>query len=256
MKYELLDLGLEHAAIKVIGIGDAGDLAIKNMRNSTVENVEFHSFAEANIKPILGRCHLLFLIADMSESGKTADFFSVAEKAKELEILTISVVTIPSVFDYIAELTKVSDSLILIQNKPDNIINDMQLDIVRCMSDAVTQQSIIGFDFADLKMITKDAGLCAIGIGTAEGENREDRAAQDAVSSLLSSNVSIFQQAYGVLVNISAANMGISEFDTVGNIVHDLALDDVVIKITTTLNQSLGDKIKVTIVVTGVHGII
>jgi len=52
--YEILDLGLEHAAIKVIGIGDAGDLTIKNMQNSTVENVEFHSFSEANINPILG----------------------------------------------------------------------------------------------------------------------------------------------------------------------------------------------------------
>jgi len=255
MKYELLDLGLEHAAIKVIGIGDAGDLAIKNMRNSTVENVEFHSFSEANINPILGRCHLLFLIADMSKSGKSADFFSVAEKAKELEILTISVVTIASAFDYIAELTKVSDSLILIQNKQDNIINDMQLDIVRCMSDAVTQQSIIGFDFADLKMITKNAGLCAIGIGTAEGKNREGRATEDAVSSLLSSNVSIFQQAYGVLVNISAANMGISEFDTIGNIVSDLATGDAIIKIVSSFNKSLVDKIKVTIVITGVHDI-
>jgi len=253
MKYE--DPELDKVVIKVIGIGIAGNTAIKHMKDNALEGVEFHGFTKAKVDTLLKGSNLLFLIADMSEDDVIEDFFSAAEKAKKLGILTISVVTITSSFDYISRLTKVSDSLILIQNKPANTINDLQLDIVRCMSDAVTQQGMIGFDFADLKTITKDVGLCAIGLGTGEGENREDRAAQDAVSSLLSSNVNIFQQAYGVLVNISAADMGISEFDAVGNIVHDLAADDVIVKIATTHNQNLGDKIKVVIVVTGVHDI-
>ena len=53
------------------------------------------------------------------------------------------------------------------------------------------------------------------------------------------------------MVNISAADIGISEFDEVGNIVHAFASDDAIIKIGTAIDEDLGDQIKVTVVATG-----
>jgi len=59
------------------------------------------------------------------------------------------------------------------------------------MTDAVTQCSLIGFDFADLKSLTLNAGSCVIGIGTAKGEDRASMAAKEAGSSLLLCDVNI-----------------------------------------------------------------
>ncbi len=59
------------------------------------------------------------------------------------------------------------------------------------------------------------------------------------------------QGARGILVNICAADMGIAEFDEVGNIVHAFASDEALIKIGTAIDESLGDDIKVTVVATG-----
>jgi len=244
MNHEQLEL--DNAVMKLV----AANSTINHMRDSCLDDVEFHSFIEVDIHQQLKKTNLLFLIADSSEDQELFSFYNVAKIAKELGVLTISVVTVAPCFDDVASLTKVSDSLLLIRNKPVTAINNMQLYIVRSMSDAVTQQSLIGFDFADLKTLTKNNGLCTFGMGTAKGENRASKATQDVLSLLLSKNINVLQQAYGLLVNISGQNIGIEEFDTVGNLVSNLVSDDVVMKIAITHNKSLGDKVNVTIIVT------
>ena len=246
---EYYDFDLDTAAIKAIGIGDAGGLPIQNMRNrSNIGGVEFHNFIENNFRFILKDCHLLFLIADMSKNGKTADFFNVAETAKKLGILTISVITVSSNFDDTERLLKVSDSVIAIQNKPIKTTNDLQLEIIQCISSSVSEECTIGIDLLDLKSIFQNTGLYFFGIGFASGENRVNKATQSAIFSLLKNNSNIFQQAHGVLVNISGENLNLCDLDEPSNIIYTLIGENTIMR-AVIIEKNLGLEIKVAIIV-------
>ena len=93
-------------------------------------------------------------------------------------------------------------------------------------------------------------GAAIMGTGHAKGENRAREAAEKAIACPLLEDINL-QGARGILVNISAADMGIAEFDEVGNIIHQFASEDAIIKIGNAIDPSLGDEIKVTVVATG-----
>jgi cell division protein FtsZ len=315
MKYEVMDLGLEQAVIKVVGIGGGGGNAVNYMHNKNVEGVEFicantdaqalhrldvdsviqlgaeltkglgagtnpevgREAAEENkdlIRDVLEGANMLFLTAGMGGGTGTGAIAVIAEIAKELNILTVAVVTKP--FDFegkkkqqvadlgVADLEKFVDSLIIIPNqkllpvlgenasmsKAFGAVNDVLLDAVQGITELITSPGIINVDFADVKTVMTDMGAAIMGTGQANGENRARAAAEKAISCPLLEDISL-QGARGILVNISAVDMGISEFDEVGRIVHDLASEDAIIKIGTAVDETLGDDIKVTVVVTG-----
>jgi cell division protein FtsZ len=315
MKYELMDLGLENAVIKVIGVGGGGGNAVDHMVVSDIEGVEFvcantdaqalrrlevdtviqlgaeltrglgagtnpevgREAAEENtdiIRDVLEGANMLFLTAGMGGGTGTGAIPVIAEIAKELNILTVAVVTKP--FDFegtqkkkvaevgIAELEKHVDSLIIIPNqkllpvlganvsmkKAFSGANDVLLDAVQGITELITSPGMINVDFADVKTVMSNMGAAIMGTGIASGENRARVAAEKAIACPLLEDINL-QGARGILVNISAADMGISEFDEVGNIVHAFASDEAIIKIGTAIDESLGDEIKVTVVATG-----
>ena len=318
MKYELMDLGLENAVIKVIGVGGGGGNAVDHMVNSLIDGVEFvcantdaqalrrlevdtviqlgaeltrglgagtnpevgREAAEENtdlIRDVLEGANMLFLTAGMGGGTGTGAIPVIAEIAKELNILTVAVVTKP--FDFegkkkslvaeagIAELEKHVDSLIIIPNqkllpvlganvsmkKAFGAANDVLLDAVQGITELITSPGMINVDFADVKTVMSSMGAAIMGTGIASGENRARVAAEKAIACPLLEDINL-QGARGILVNISAADMGISEFDEVGNIVHAFASDEAIIKIGTAIDESLGDEIKVTVVATGMGG--
>ena len=93
-------------------------------------------------------------------------------------------------------------------------------------------------------------GAAIMGVGSASGEHRAREAAEKAIACPLLEDIDL-QGARGILVNISAADMGVAEFNEVGNIVHEFASEDAVIKIGMAIDPTLGDEIKVTVVATG-----
>ena len=226
------------------------------------------------IRDVLDGAHMLFLTAGMGGGTGTGAIPVIAEIAKELNILTVAVVTKP--FDFegqaktavaeagIAELEKYVDSLIIIPNqkllpvlganlsitKAFGAANDVLLDAVQGITELITSPGLINVDFADVKTVMSNMGAAIMGTGQASGENRARVAADQAISCPLLDDINL-QGAGGILVNISAAEMGIAEFDEVGNIVFGFASDDAIIKIGTTIDKSLGDDIKVTVVATG-----
>ncbi|HIG64840.1 MAG TPA: cell division protein FtsZ [Methyloprofundus sp.] len=315
MKYELMDLGLENAVIKVIGVGGGGGNAVDHMMNSEIEGVEFvcantdaqalrrlevdtviqlgaeltrglgagtnpevgREAAEENtdiIRDVLEGTNMLFLTAGMGGGTGTGAIPVIAEIAKEMNILTVAVVTKP--FDFegtqkklvaeagIADLEKHVDSLIIIPNqkllpvlganvsmtKAFAAANDVLLDAVQGITELITSPGMINVDFADVKTVMSSMGAAIMGTGMASGENRARVAAEKAIACPLLEDINL-QGARGILVNISAADIGISEFDEVGNIVHAFASDDAIIKIGTAIDEDLGDEIKVTVVATG-----
>lgn len=226
------------------------------------------------IKEVLQGADMVFLTAGMGGGTGTGAIPVIAEIAKGMGILTVAVVTKPFLFEGkkkletaeqgIAELEKYVDSLIIIPNQKllpvlgNNVsllnafkaANDVLLEAVQGITELIVHPGMINVDFADVKTVMSGMGAAIMGTGAASGDHRAREAAEKAISCPLLEDINL-QGARGILVNISAADMGIAEFNEVGNIIHEFASEDAVIKIGTAINPELGDEIKVTVVATG-----
>lgn len=229
---------------------------------------------KARIKEVIEGADMIFLTAGMGGGTGTGAIPVIAEVARDMGILTVAVVTKPFEFEGtkkmavaeqgITELEKYVDSLITIPNQKllpvlgnnislmsaFNAANDVLLDAVQGITELIIHPGMINVDFADVRTVMSSMGAAIMGTGSAEGENRAREAAEKAIACPLLEDINL-QGAKGILVNITAADMGIAEFDEVGTIVHQFASEDAVIKIGTALDPDLGDEIKVTVVATG-----
>ncbi len=257
----IIQLGVE--LTKGLGAGTNPEIG----RQAAEENRE-------RIKEVITGADMVFLTAGMGGGTGTGAIPVIAEIAREMGILTVAVVTKPFSFEGkkkmaiaeqgIADLEKYVDSVITIPNekllpvlgKNASLLNafkaanDVLLDAVQGITDLIVHPGLINVDFADVRTVMSGMGAAIMGTGSAKGENRAREAAEKAIACPLLEDINL-QGARGILVNISAAEMGIAEFNEVGNIVHDFASEDAVIKIGTAVDSSLGDEIKVTVVATG-----
>ena len=128
--------------------------------------------------------------------------------------------------------------------------NDVLLDAVQGITELIVHPGMINVDFADVRTVMSGMGAAIMGMGSATGEHRAREAAEKAIACPLLEDINL-QGARGILVNISAADMGVAEFNEVGNIVHEFASEDAIIKIGMAIDPSLDDEIKVTVVATG-----
>ena len=237
-------------------------------RDSALENID-------DIRNLLGdNTKMVFLTAGMGGGTGTGAIPVIAQIAREMGILTVAVVTKPFLFEGkkkqavaeqgIIELEKYVDSLITIPNQKllpvlgNNVslmnafkaANDVLLDAVQGITELIVHPGMINVDFADVRTVMSGMGAAIMGMGSATGEHRAREAAEKAIACPLLEDINL-QGARGILVNISAADMGVAEFNEVGNIVHEFASEDAIIKIGMAIDTSLGDEIKVTVVATG-----
>jgi cell division protein FtsZ len=226
------------------------------------------------IREVIEGADMVFLTAGMGGGTGTGAISVIAQIAKELGVLTVAVVTKPFEFEGkkkvavaaagIKELEKYVDSLIIIPNQKllpvlgNNLslmnafkaANDVLLDAVQGITELITHPGLINVDFADVVTVMSNMGAAIMGTGSASGENRARVAAEKAISCPLLEDISL-HGAKGILVNITAADMDLTEFNEVGNIMHAFASEDADMKIGTAINPDLGDEIKVTVVATG-----
>jgi cell division protein FtsZ len=220
-------------------------------------------------------CDMLFITAGMGGGTGTGAAPIVAQIAKELGILTVAVVTRPFNMEggkraHIAdqgmlELSKHVDSLITIPNQklltvlgPKTSLldafksaNGVLQGAVQGIADLITRPGLINVDFADVRTVMGETGMAMMGSGHASGEDRARVAAQMAVSSPLLEDVDL-AGARGILVNVTAGlDLGIGEFEEVGNIVKELASEDATVVVGTVIDPELSDEIRVTVVATG-----
>lgn len=226
------------------------------------------------IREVMEGADMIFLTAGMGGGTGTGAIPIIAQIARELGILTVAVVTKP--FDFegkkkmlvaekgIAELEQYVDSLITIPNQKllpvlgvdvsladaFKAANNVLLDAVQGITELIVHPGTINVDFADVRTVMAGMGAAIMGTATATGENRARKAAEKAIACPLLDDINL-RGARGILVNISAADIGMAEFNEVGSIVHEFAAEDAVIKIGTAIDTSLGDQIKVTVVATG-----
>ena len=218
---------------------------------------------------------MLFITAGMGGGTGTGAAPVVAQIAKELGILTVAVVTRPfnmegnkrsMVADRgMEELAKHVDSLITIPNQklltvlgPKTTLldafkraNGVLQGAVQGIADLITRPGLINVDFADVRTVMSETGMAMMGTGFASGEDRARVAAQMAVSSPLLEDVNL-SGARGILVNVTAGlDLGIGEFEEVGNIVKEFASEDATVVVGTVIDPTLSDELRVTVVATG-----
>ena len=218
---------------------------------------------------------MLFITAGMGGGTGTGAAPIVAQVAKELGILTVAVVTKPFLMEGnkrmaiaeqgIAELGKSVDSLITIPNEKllavlggDTTLldafksaNQVLQGAVQGIAELITRPGLINVDFADVKTVMAEMGMAMIGTGTSSGEDRAREAAEAAVSSPLLEDINL-AGANGILVNVTAGmDLSIGEFQEVGNTVKEFASDDATVVIGTVIDPDMTDRIRVTVVATG-----
>ncbi|MDH3342542.1 MAG: cell division protein FtsZ, partial [Gammaproteobacteria bacterium] len=226
------------------------------------------------IQEAIANTDMLFIVAGMGGGTGTGVAPVIAELARDMDILVVGVVTKPFTFEGpermknamngIEELRQNVDSLIAVSNDKlldvygrdfdlmhaFNSANDVLCNAVRGIAELITSPGVINVDFSDVRRVLSKMSMCMLGSGKAFGDDRAQAAAQAAVASPLLEDVKLLA-ASGILVNVTGANMTLGEFQDIGAVVSSFASDDATVVMGTSIDDSLGEELRVTIVVTG-----
>ena len=217
---------------------------------------------------------MVFMTAGMGGGTGTGAAPVVAKIAKEMDILTVAVVTKPFLFEReqkmaqaergIAELRKYVDSLIVIPNerllvgldKPLTMMQSFALsdDVlktgVKSISDLIVEEGYINLDFADVSTIMKDAGYAHMAIGHGTGKDKARDAANAVISSpLLETSIS---GAKRLLINIAMSeDILSSDVDAATKMITDTAAEGVEFIFGTAFKEDMQDEMTITVIAAG-----
>ena len=300
--------------IKVIGVGGGGGNAVNHMYREGIHDVTFvlcntdnqalkdspvpvklqlgkeglgagnrparaRKAAEESIEDIKAMLNdgtkMVFITAGMGGGTGTGAAPIIAKTAKEMDILTIGIVTIPfrwegdkkidQALDGVEEISKHVDALLVINNeKLSEIYNDLSVDdafdraddtlsiAAKSISEIITLHGKVNLDFNDVKTVLKDGGVAIMSTGYGEGEGRVSAAIQNAQHSPLLNNNNIFDSKK-VLLNVSYSSqhkLMMNEMDEVKEFMNRFSRDFET-KFGIAIDDSLGDQVKITLLATG-----
>ena len=225
------------------------------------------------IREHLKDANMVFIVCGMGGGTGTGAAPVIAHEARELGILTVGVMTTPFTIERavrrenaqmgIAKIRDDLDTILVIPN--DKLFNlaskstpiktmfkladEVVKQAVRGITDIINEDGDLNLDFADIKKAMKDKGTALIGIGEAEGEGRAVAAAKAAVESkLLDSKIN---SANAIIANV-VGNVTAGDIMEIDEYFHDLVGDRVDFFLGMRNDESLGDKISVTIIATGI----
>ncbi len=230
------------------------------------ENIE-------QVKEALKGADMVFITAGMGGGTGTGSAPVVAQAAREMGILTVGVVSKPFSFERrgkvaeagIQQLAEHVDSLITVPNdkllkvlgkdfvlaKAFDYANEVLHGAVQGISELVTRPGMINVDFEDLRTVMTERGVAMMGVGHATGEARAVKAAEKAIANPLLEDISV-SGARGLLVNItSGLDFTLGEFNEVGDVIDQVASEDAKVIIGTSIDETMNDEIRVTVVATG-----
>ena len=312
----------ENTIIKVIGVGGGGGNAVNHMYREGIHDVSFvvcntdiqalndspvpmklqlgkeglgagnkpekaRQAAEESINDIKSMLSdgtkMTFITAGMGGGTGTGAAPVIARVSKELDILTVGIVTIPFRFegkkkinqalDGVDEMAKHVDALLVINNErlrkiyPELTVldafgkaDDTLSVAAKSIAEIITNHGLINLDFNDVKTVLKDGGVAIMSTGYGEGEGRVKQAIQDALNSPLLNDNDIFNSKKILLsINFSkdsnkdnpaAGGLMMEEMNEVNDFMEQFG-SDFEIKWGIGLDPDLGNKVKVTILATG-----
>ncbi len=247
--------------------------------NPTVGRAKAEADVEAIRNMLNDGTHMAFITAGMGGGTGTGAGPVIARISKEMGILTVGIVTIPFLWegpkkidqalDGVEEMAKYVDALLVINNERlREIYNDLStLDAfakaddtlsvaARSIAEIITDSGIINLDFNDVKTVLKDGGVAIMSTGYGEGEGRVRKSLNDALTSPLLNSNDIYNSKK-ILLRISFSKEGegngglmMEEMNEVHEFMSKFE-DNYEIKWGLAIDESLGKKVKVTILATG-----
>tara|TARA_Y200000002_G_scaffold341565_1_gene312869 strand:+ start:729 stop:2189 length:1461 start_codon:yes stop_codon:yes gene_type:complete len=227
---------------------------------------------------ILQGANMVFIAAGMGGGTGTGAAHVIARAAKELNILTVGVVTLPFLYEGpsrmrraqvgLEELRKHVDTIIVIPNQnlfkianeqttfeeSFNLSNNVLMHGVQSVTDLMVRPGIINLDFADVETVMASMGKAMMGTGESEGEGRAMKATEMAISNPLIDDYTL-KGAKGLLVNITGGkDLKLFEVDEVVNKIRSEVEADAEVIIGAITDPSLEGKIRVSIVATSLDG--
>lgn len=219
---------------------------------------------------------MVFITAGMGGGTGTGAAPIIARVAKDLEILTVGIITVPFGFEGkkkmtlahtgIEELKACCDTVLVILNdklrevhgnlsisnafaQADNVLTTA----AKGIAEIITVPGYVNVDFEDVRTVMKDAGAAVMGSATANGENRARRAAEDALASPLL-NTREIHGAEKILLSIISgqdAELQMDELTEITDFIHEMAGDDAEVIFGHGVDSALDDNIRVTVIATG-----
>ncbi len=249
------------------GLGAGANPSI--CREAALENVD-------EIREALSDSHMVFITAGFGGGTGTGAAPVIAEVCKDLGVLTVAVVSRPFSFegkkrarqaeDGIESLRDITDTVITIPNdrlrgiaskearmvdmfvKADEILHHS----VKGITDLIMFPGLVNLDFADVRTTMSKAGMALMGIGIASGDNRATEAAERAISHPLLEDISI-SGARAVLLNITcSSDLTMDEMAEASDRIHAEVGDEAEIIWGQSIDESLGDEMRVTVIATGI----
>ncbi len=225
------------------------------------------------IVELIKGANMIFITAGMGGGTGTGAAPVVAQIAREMDILTVAVVTKPFAFEGkrmrlaqvgIEALSEFVNSLIIVPNEKlmtvlgeDTTVldafrasNSVLQGAVAGIAEVINATGLVNVDFADVRTVMSENGMAMMGSATASGPDRAKRATESAMSSPLLEGVDL-AGARGVLVNISSSSsLTMREYKEITTSVQ-FAIEDATVIVGSVFDESMGDELRVTIVATG-----
>jgi len=253
-----------------------GEKLTKGLGAGAVPDVGRRAAEESReeIAQALKGADLVFVTAGMGGGTGTGAAPIVAEIARDLNCLTIAVVTKPFAFEGkqrmknaemgVIDLKQRVDTLVVIPNdrllqvvtkgtsmlEAFRIADDVLRQGIQGISDLIAVPALINLDFADVKTVMESGGLAHMGIGVGKGENRMVEAAKNAIQSpLLETNI---DGARAVLINITGGeDMSIIDINEAANLVMQAADSEANIIFGAGIDENMDDEVRITVIATG-----
>ncbi|MFN3404725.1 MAG: cell division protein FtsZ [Cytophagaceae bacterium] len=252
------------------GLG-AGANPDKGKHAALESREEIREFLSNNTK-------MLFITAGMGGGTGTGAAPVIAKIAKEMDILTVGICTVPFNFEGkkkrlqadtgIAELKAYCDTVLIILNdklreiygnlsireafaQADNVLTNA----AKSIAEIITVTSEVNVDFEDVKTVMSNSGAAVMGSAVTCGEGRARRAAEEALSSPLLNNTDI-HGAKKILLSIMSgeeAQLTMDELSEITDYIEERAGDDAEVIFGEGIDTSLGENIRVTVIATGFH---
>jgi cell division protein FtsZ len=223
------------------------------------------------IKQLLSGADMVFLTAGMGGGTGTGATPIVAKAAREMDILTVGVVTTPFSFEGkrrkdqalegIEEISQYVDSLVVIPNDRLKLVSDARITLanafseaddvlrrgVQSISDLINVPGFINIDFADVTSVLADSGVAYMGMGRANGKDKAQEAAAMAITSpLLETSI---KGAKGVIISISAsADVGLEDVDLASTMIANECNPDASVIWGVAFDPELEDEMRITII--------
>ena len=237
-------------------------------RKAALEDVQ-------RLKDVVQGADMVFVTAGMGGGTSTGAAPVIAQLAREAGALTVGVVTKPFAFEGRQRSRRAEQGLIALSEHVDTLItipneklmsladadmtfveafrkaDEVLFQAVKGISDLIMLDGIVNVDFADVRTVMAGMGRALMGTGCAKGEGRARLAAEQAICSPLLDNISV-EGATGVLINVvGGPDMKMREIQEAASLVQEQAHEDANIIFGASIDESMSDTLKVTVIATG-----